>query len=344
MMNKKRVLALLMAVVMIMAFATTAFGATLISHTEDTSVLTLTSTGNTVTYTAVTVEGDPNGTGTGYPDVTTYSYYIELPETEETVDSVPVTATYGLNKTLKINGETQEYEISGRKYVTSLNLNFSSGSKLFEIYSGTTLERAFVVNAGISGDTLSNVTMRINVQNAYTWLGTAGNSMNETSSAGLEYLKTATGITVTNNVASDMSAVTITGLPAGSTAMTALYYICGGVQDGSAVKLYKNGADITTTGLGIDIKGTGSDGAGHYTYISAMGKKAASSAEADKWLGERSTERFSGWLYLNRESNGTYSMPSYGAAQYTLTDGEDIVWLFTNNFGDYNILNPSSAS
>ena len=66
MMNKKRILALLMAVVMVMAFATTAFAATLISHTEDTSVLTLTSTGNTVTYTAVTVEGDPQGTGTGY--------------------------------------------------------------------------------------------------------------------------------------------------------------------------------------------------------------------------------------------------------------------------------------
>ena len=344
MMNKKRVLALLMAVVMIMAFATTAFAATLISNTEDTSVLTLTSTGNTVTYTAVTVEGDPEGTGTGYPDVTTYSYNIVLPSTATSLTSVRITAKYDVETTLKIGDDEQEYRPSGDKYVTSLNLNFSSGSKLFEIYSGTTLERAFVVNAGISGDTLSNVTMRINVQNAYTWLGTAGNSMNETSSAGLEYLKTATGITVTNNVASDMSAVTITGLPAGSTAMTALYYICGGVQDGSAVKLYKNGADITTTGLGIDIKGTGSDGAGHYTYISAMGKKATSSTEADKWLGERSTEQFSGWLYLNRESNGTYSMPSYGAAQYTLTDGEDIVWLFTNNFGDYNILNPSSAS
>lgn len=342
-MSKKRLLALLMAVVMIMAFATTAFAATLISHTEDTSVLTLTSTGNTVTYTAVTVEGDPNGTGTGYPDVTTYSYNIVLPSTATSLTSVTITAKYEPSTTLKIDKVQQRFSLADNKRVSTATLNFTSGSKLFEIYSGTTLVRSFVVTAGISGQKLSNVTMRINVQNAYSWLK-KGNSMNATSSAGLGYLKTATGITVTNNVASDMSVVTLTGLPTGSTAMAALYYICGGVQDGTAVKLYKNGTDITATGLGIDIKGTGSDGAGHYTYISAMGKKATSSTEADKWLGERSTEQFSGWLYLNRESNGTYSMPSYGAAQYTLTDGEDIVWLFTNNFGDYDILNPSSAS
>lgn len=342
-MNKKRILALLMAVVMVMAFATTAFAATLISHTEDTSVLTLTSTGNTVTYTAVTVEGDPQGTGTGYPNVTTYSYDIVLPSTATSLTSVAITAKYATSRTLKVDGVQQPYSVSAGKRVSAVTLDFTSGSKLFEIYSGTTLVRSFVVTAGISGQKLSNVTMRINVQNAYSWLK-KGNSMNATSSAGLEHLKTATGITVTNNVASDMSVVTLTGLPTGSTAMAALYYICGGVQDGAAVKLYKNGTDITATGLGIDIKGTGSDGAGHYTYISAMGKKATSSTEADKWLGERSTEQFSGWLYLNRESNGTYSMPSYGAAQYTLTDGEDIVWLFTNNFGDYNILNPSSAS
>lgn len=342
-MNKKRILALLMAVVMIMAFATTAFAATLISHTEDTSVLTLTSTGNTVTYTAVTVEGDPKGTGTGYPDVTTYSYNIVLPSTATSLTSVRITAKYDADTTLEIDGTEQPYRTSDDVNVTTATLNFTAGSKLFKIYSGTTLVRSFVVTAGISGQKLTDITMRINVQNAYSWLK-KGNSMNATSSAGLGYLKTATGITVTNNVASDMSVVTLTGLPTGSTAMAALYYICGGVQDGTAVKLYKNGTDITATGLGIDIKGTGSDGAGHYTYISAMGKKATSSTEADKWLGERSTEQFSGWLYLNRESNGTYSMPSYGAAQYTLTDGEDIVWLFTNNFGDYNILNPSSAS
>lgn len=344
MMSKKRILALLMAVVMIMAFSATAFAATLISHTEDTSVMALTSTGNTVTYTAVTVEGDPQGTGTGYEDVTTYSYDIVLPSTATSLSSVAITAKYATSRTLKIDGVQQPYSVSAGKRVSTVTVDFTSGSKLFEIYSGTTLVRSYAVAANISGTTLSSVTMRINVQNAYTWLGTAGNSMNETSSAGLEYLKTATGITVTNNVASDMSAVTITGLPAGSTAMTALYYICGGVQDGSAVKLYKNGADITATGLGIDIKGTGSDGAGHYTYISAMGKKATTDTESDKWLGEFSTERFSGWLYLNRTSSGTYNMPAYGAAQYTLTDGEDIVWLFTNNFGDYDILNPSSES
>lgn len=342
-MNKKRILALLMAVVMVMAFATTAFAATLISHAEDTSVLTLTSTGNTVTYTAVTVEGDPQGTGTGYEDVTTYSYDIVLPSTATSLSSVTIIAKYATSRTLKIDGVQQPYSVSAGKRVSTVTVDFTSGSKLFEIYSGTTLVRSFVVTAGISGQKLSNVTMRINVQNAYSWLK-KGNSMNATSSAGLEHLKTATGITVTNNVASDMSAVTITGLPAGSTAMTALYYICGGVQDGTAVKLYKNGTDITAAGLGIDIKGTGSDGAGHCTYISAMGKKALNNTETDKWLGERSTEQFSGWLYLNRDNNGTYAMPPYGAAQYTLTDGEDIVWLFTNNFGDYNILNPSSAS
>ena len=104
-MSKKRLLALLMAVVMIMAFATTAFAATLISNTEDTSVLTLTSTGNTVTYTAVTVEGDPEGTGTGYPDVTTYSYNIVLPSTATSLTSVRITAKYDVETTLKIGDD-----------------------------------------------------------------------------------------------------------------------------------------------------------------------------------------------------------------------------------------------
>ena len=190
-MSKKRLLALLMAVVMIMAFATTAFAATLISNTEDTSVLTLTSTGNTVTYTAVTVEGDPEGTGTGYPDVTTYSYNIVLPSTATSLTSVRITAKYDVETTLKIGDDEQEYRTSGDKKITTVTLDFTSGSKLFKIYSGTTLVRSFVVTAGISGQKLSNVTMRINVQNAYSWLK-KGNSMNATSSAGLEHLKTAT--------------------------------------------------------------------------------------------------------------------------------------------------------
>ena len=177
--------------------------------------------------------------------------------------------------------------------------------------------------------------MRINVQTAYTWLG-EGNSLDASSAAGLQYITGQTGITATGSTASDMEPITLTGLPAGSTAMDALYYICYGVHDGSGVEVRRaDDTPITSTGLGIDLDGTGSDGDGHYTYIAAMGN-----ADTNAWLGEFSTEALSGWLYLDyQKTTGTYEMPMYGAAQYNLTGGENIVWFFTNNYGDFDILN-----
>ena len=332
----KKFAATLLALVMAFGLSTTAFAATDVSHTQDTSVLNLTSSGNTVTYTAVTVEGDPDGTGTGYEDISTYSYYIMLPSTSATsaLSSVVVTARYPAGYTLKVDDVQQPFSgITGGMKISNLSLNMASGAKTFEVYSGSTLLRSFVVSAGISSQDLAPVTMRINVQNAYTWLG-EGNSLDAPSAAGLQYITDQTGITATGNTASDIEPITLTGLPAGSTAMDALYYICYGVHDGSGVEVRRaDETPITSTGLGIDLDGTGSDGDGHYTYISAMGN-----ADTNAWLGEFSTESLSGWLYLDRQSDKTYNMPMYGASQYVLTGGEDIVWLFTNTYGDFDIL------
>lgn len=341
--NTRKILSVLLALVMALGLTTTAFAATDVSHTQDTSVLNLTSTGNTVTYTAVTVEGDPDNTGTGYEDVTTYSYYIALPSTSATsaLSSVAITARYPAAYTFRLDGVVQEYNTNADgTRSTSMTVDLTT-SHTIAVYSGRTAYRTFVLSGGISGQDLAPVTMRINVQNAYTWLG-EGNSLDASSAAGLAHITGQTGITVTGSTASDMEPIRLTGLPAGSTAMDALYYICYGVHDGSGVEVRRaDNTDITATGLGIDLDGTGSDGDGHYTYIAAMGN-----ADTNAWLGEFSTEALSGWLYLDyheseneEENDGTYEMPMYGAAQYDLTGGEDIVWLFTNTYGDFGILN-----
>ena len=335
--NTRKILSVLLALVMVLGLTTTAFAATDVSHTQDTSVLNLTSSGNTVTYTAVTVEGDPDGTGTGYEDITTYSYYIMLPSTSATsaLSSVAVTATYPAAYTFRVDNVQQKYTTNNDgTRTTDMTIDLTT-SHTIAVYSGRTAYRTFVLSGGIRGQDLAPVTMRINVQTAYTWLG-EGNSLDASSAAGLQYITGQTGITATGSTASDMEPITLTGLPAGSTAMDALYYICYGVHDGSGVEVRRaDETPITSTGLGIDLDGTGSDGDGHYTYIAAMGN-----ADTNAWLGEFSTEALSGWLYLDyQKTTGTYEMPMYGAAQYNLTGGANIVWFLTNNYGDFDILN-----
>lgn len=60
----KKIFALLLSFVMIMGMAVTANAATIVSNTQDASVMTITSSTATVSYDATTVS-----------DVTRYSYY-----------------------------------------------------------------------------------------------------------------------------------------------------------------------------------------------------------------------------------------------------------------------------
>ena len=67
----RKILALVLAFTMIMGLAMTASAATIVSNTQDASVMTMSSTNGTVSYNATKVEGDEEA---GYPDVTRYSY------------------------------------------------------------------------------------------------------------------------------------------------------------------------------------------------------------------------------------------------------------------------------
>lgn len=329
----KRILSMLLTLVMALSLTIPAFAATIVVDVQDKAVLELTSDGNEVTYEAVTVEGGVGADGVTYPDVTTYTYFIMLPAGSASLKDVPVHMEYAGNRTLKIDGELQRAGSSGERKISDVHLDFSDGAKTFQIYEGETPIRSFVVSAGINGTTLAAVYIRINVQNAIAWASFKDHQLEGPSERGLRYIQEKCGMTGANG---DMGTVVITGLPVGSTAMDALYYLCQGTAGVSGVEMKKAaGGNIEASGLGIDLDGTGCDDHGHYTYISAMGNAAG-----DSWLGEFSTENLSGWLYLDRGKDGRYTMPNYGASQYILTGGDNIVWMFTNNYGDFDILNP----
>lgn len=364
----KKFLALLLALVMVLGLSVTAFAAanervqinnmmvdpsmagvaainateddteerTVISHVEDTDVMTLTSGDvddeGEIIYTSVLVKGgsgyaDDGVTPVVYPDVTTYSYYIELPSTATSTSAVAVEATFAEDYSLQIDGV--EVASEGDCYYEG-TLNFTSRAHTFTLYDGTVKVREFVVTAGISGAVLQPVYMSINVKRAYDY--DISDGLSTSAKAALAYLDSKCGF----DDEGKMSSVIVSNLPSGSTAMDVFYYLCQGTGT-SGVVLTKDGVNISAGGLGISIDGTGSDGKGHYTYIAAMG-------DGTNWLGEFDGGMMSGWLYLDRPTTATtYSMANYGAAQYTMKSGDNIVWFFTQNFGDYeNVLNTVS--
>ena len=91
----KKIFALLLSFVMIMGMAVTANAATTQSTTEDTSVFKLeaTASGATVSYKALTVEGGKDANGKTWPTVTTYAYYLSMPENSD-LSSVSVKITF----------------------------------------------------------------------------------------------------------------------------------------------------------------------------------------------------------------------------------------------------------
>lgn len=335
----KKFLALLLALAMVLGMSTMALAAdsteerTIISHAEDTDVMELTVEGaNEIVYTSILVKGgsgyeDDGVTPTTYPDVTTYSYYIELPSTATSTSAVTVAAFFPGDYSLKIDGVEVVSEDEGYYEGT---LNFASTAHTFTLYDGTEEYREFVVTAGISGAVLQPVYMSINVKRAYDY--DISDGLSTSAKAALAYLDSKCGF----DDEGKMSSVMVSNLPSGATAMDVFYYLCQGVGS-SGVVLTKDGQNISANGLGISIDGTGSDGKGHYTYISAMG-------DGTNWLGEFDGGMMSGWLYLDRPSTATtYSMANYGAAQYTMKSGDNIVWFFTQNFGDYeSVLNTVS--
>lgn len=288
--NFKKLTALLLALVMVFALSVSAFAATTVSTTQDASVLTLTSADNTVSYMATTVEGGTKD-GVTYATTTVYTYAIKT-----SADSVSVTATLGTTgTTMELNGDPVDSTFTLDKNThNTLVVNKANGDEL------RTFEIA-VVDA-----TSVNVTIEINCFNAKNFID--NNTPSEATVSAYNSLNGKLGF----NDKGKMTSVVSLNLPAGSTAMDALY----------ALKKLKT---LSLTGTG-SASGTGAEADGAntvYTYISGI-----------NGLGEKMCGSWSGWCFVSTMPNAAYEMPSVGAASYSLTEGEHITWVYTCNFYD----------
>lgn len=286
--NFKKLTALLLALVMVFVLSVSAFAATTVSTTQDASVLTLTSTGNSVSYMATTVDGGVKD-GVTYPTTTTYTYSIKT-----NADSAEITATLGnSNYYLKLDGTNVGSSFSMNKNTRGTLTVCESDD-----FGDETVIRSFEIV--IVDATSVNVTIEINCYNAKTFVG---NNPSSAAAAAYETLDGHIGF----NDSGKMTSVVSLNLPAGSTAMDALYALKG-----------LKGFDITGTGSAT---GTGTNPV--VTYVSAI-----------DGLGEKMCGSWSGWCFVSTMPNATYEMPSVGAASYSLTEGEHITWVYTCNFSD----------
>lgn len=281
--NFKKLTALLLALVMVFALSVSAFAATTVSTTQDESVLKLESTGNTVSYMATTVDGGKKD-GVTYPTTTTYTYAIKT-----SANTASVTATLGDEDcAMTLNGTLLE------DYTFSLTKNTHNTLVLTKDGRVVRTFEIAVVDA-----TSVSVTIEINCVNAKTF---ANNNPNSAAATAYNTLKTHMGF----NDSGKMTSVVSLNLPAGSTAMDALY----------ALKAQK-GFSITGTGSATGTAGT------VYTYISGI-----------DGLGEKMCGSWSGWCFVSTMPNAPYEMPPVGAASYSLTEGEHITWVYTCDFSD----------
>lgn len=244
----KKIFALLLSFVMIMGMAVTANAATIVSNTQDASVMTITSSTATVSYDATTVS-----------DVTRYSYYLMMPE-DGSISSVPVSITMGSEYPI-LKADKKNLTTTGT-YVG--NLDFSSGTKTFKAMSSDGKKtREFKVTAGIKGSDLQTVYVRVDVRNAVEWAkkdankGTAAaTAVNEKVTA----IKTAVPAEYAIGNDGIMTAFVPVNLKAGATAMDALKAAC--------------------TKLHLETKGSD-------TYVEAIGTKTLKleQKDTDRWSG-----------------------------------------------------------
>lgn len=226
----KKIFALLLSFVMIMGMAVTANAATIISNTQDASVMTLSSSTGTVTYSATTIS-----------DVTRYNYYIMLPE-DGSLASVPVSIKMGSDyPVVKIGDSTLT---SNGSYTGTLD--FTSGTKTFYACDEDgDAYREFQVTAGIKGSDLETVFVRVDVRNAVEWV--KANPSSSKLSTVKEQMNAITGkVPAAYKIGDDgiMTAYVPVNLKAGSTAMDALKAAC------KELGLTTTGSDGYVSGIG----------------------------------------------------------------------------------------------
>ena len=163
----KKFAAVLLAFTMLMGLAVTANAATTQTTTEDTSVFKLeaTASGATVSYQAITVQG-----GGEYEDSTVYNYYISLPKGSNT-SAVEIKTTFPSDYSLYIGDATSAIKTG---YTGKVDL---SSTKTFTLKNKVKKEvRTFRVAAGVAGEVVPTVYVRVDVVNALTWLKTNKNA------------------------------------------------------------------------------------------------------------------------------------------------------------------------
>jgi len=228
-----KLLTMVLTLVLIFSmFSTSVFAATTVVTDEDSSVLTLASAGNTVTYQAVTVDGGIKD-GVTYPTTTTYTYCIKTASTS----SVSVSVTNPQSYTLELNGSTLGS--------TSFSLNKNTQNILNLIDSNEDVFRSF--NIAVVDSNSVNVSIEINCYNTARWLNS-----NTSPTVSAAY-NTLSGHVGGFNSIGKMTSVVNLNLPGGSTAMDALYAM-------------KNLKGFSLSGTG-SASGTGGS---VYTYISAI--------------------------------------------------------------------------
>lgn len=234
----KKIFALLLSFVMIMGMAVTANAATTQSTTEDTNVFKLeaTASGATVSYQAITVEGDDE-----WDDSTVYNYYISLPSGSSTSE-VEIKATFPTKYTLYIAGKAQQ--ATNGVYTGKVDL---SATKTFTLKEGDKEKRSFQVAAGIAGKVVPTVYVRVDVVNALTWL--KGNTNTSTKAAVDAIMTKVENTPYKINANGEMTAfVPVNGLATGSTAMDALKAAC------KTLDLTIAGSDYYVSGIGVSGK------------------------------------------------------------------------------------------
>lgn len=281
----KKIFALLLSFVMIMGMAVTVNAATIVSNTQDASVMTISSDTATVSYDATTVS-----------DVTRYSYYLMMPK-GGSISSVPVSITMG--------SEYPYLDVDGKNLTSNGTftgtLDFSNGTKKFVASSSDGSEtREFKVTAGVKGSDLQTVYVRVDVKNAVDWagkpanVGTAkANAVNEKVAA----IKTAVPAEYAIGNDGIMTAFVPVNLKAGATAMDALKAAC------TKLKLETQGSDTYVEAIGtktLKLEQKDTDGWSGWMYLNKTG--AAGKFEAANY-GAASYNLVGGeyfaWIFVN---------------------------------------------
>ncbi len=201
--NLKRIMALLIAVICTFSMTSSAFAATTVTTTEDISVFSLVSPGNTVTYKAITIDGYIINNEV-HPSTTTYLYCIKTSGSYAYI-------TY-------TNPQGYDVYLDGTILNTSSVYLLKNNRYTIELYDCDDLIRSFEVT--VIDSSIVYITIEINCYNAKNWLNYNENSV-FFSAVNTAYNTLSNHLGGFNSLGT-MPTVIQLGLPAGATAMDAL--------------------------------------------------------------------------------------------------------------------------